>query len=72
MKRTLLLILLYVFTAYYSFSKEYKVASPDNKISVKVNVGTDIKWSASCNGKEIINNSKIAMIIADGRILGGK
>jgi alpha-glucosidase len=70
MKRTLLFSLLSVFTAYYSLAKEYKITSPDNKISVTVNVGTDIKWSATCDGKEIINNSKIAMIIADGKVLG--
>jgi alpha-glucosidase len=70
MKRTLLLALLLVSIAYHSFAKEYKISSPDNKISVTVNVGTDIKWSATREGKEIINNSKIAMILADGKILG--
>ncbi|HEX7494202.1 MAG TPA: glycoside hydrolase family 97 protein [Bacteroidales bacterium] len=70
MKRTILLALLSVFTAYHSFSKEYKVSSPDGKIILKVNVGPELKWSATIDGKEIINNSKIAMIIGNGKLLG--
>jgi alpha-glucosidase len=70
MKRSLVLALLSVITGYYAAAKEYKLASPDNKISVTVTVGTGIKWSATCEGREIINNSKIAMILANGKILG--
>ena len=70
MKRALLLVILSLLPVYYSLAKEYKVASPDNKISLTVNVGTDIKWSASLEGKEIIYNSKIALILASGKVLG--
>jgi alpha-glucosidase len=70
MKKTLLLALLFVSTAWYSFAKDYKVSSPDGKISLTVNVGTNIKWSATLEGKEIINSSKIAMILDNGRVLG--
>ena len=70
MKRTLLLALLSVITAYHSIAKEYKITSPDNKISVTVNTGTEIKWFATYEGKEIINSSKIAMILASGKVLG--
>jgi alpha-glucosidase len=70
MKRTLLLALLSVITAYHSIAKEYKITSPDNKISVTVNAGTEIKWFATYEGKEIINSSKIAMILASGKVLG--
>ena len=70
MKRTLLLVLLFVFTVYHSAAKEYKVASPDKKISLTVTVANDIKWSATREGKEIINNSKIALILANGKVLG--
>jgi alpha-glucosidase len=70
MKRTLLITFLSVITVYYSVAKEYKITSPDSKISLIINVGTDIKWSATREGKEIINNSKIAMILANGKILG--
>jgi alpha-glucosidase len=70
MKRTLILVCLFLFTTSYLIAKEYKVSSPDGKISLSVNVGSDIKWSASREGKEIINSSKIAMILADGKVLG--
>lgn len=70
MKRTLFLALLFVSIALSSFAKEYKVSSPDNKISVTVNVGTDIKWNATLDGKELFNSSKIAMILDNGKVLG--
>jgi alpha-glucosidase len=70
MKRTLFLALLSLFIAHYTYAKDYKVSSPDNKISLTVNAGTELKWSATIDGKEIINNSKIAMVLADGKILG--
>jgi alpha-glucosidase len=70
MKRTLFLALLSLIFAGYSSAKDYKVNSPDNKISVTVIVGTELKWSAALDGKEIFNNSKIAMILADGKVLG--
>jgi alpha-glucosidase len=70
MKRTLILALLSVITGYWAVAKEYKLSSPDNKISVTVNVGADIKWSATVELKEVINNSKIAMMLVNGRVLG--
>ena len=70
MKRSLVLAFISVITVYYSAAKEFKLASPDNKISVTVTVGTGIMWSATCEGREIIKNSKIAMILANGKILG--
>ena len=70
MKRTFVLALLSVITGYWAIAKEYKFSSPDNKISVTINVGADIKWSATIEGKEVINNSKIAMMLVNGRVLG--
>jgi len=70
MKRTLVMALLSVITGYYAVAKEYKLTSPDNKITVTVSVGIGIKWSAAYEGKEIINNSKIGMILSNGKVLG--
>jgi alpha-glucosidase len=70
MKKTSLLVILFLLTACYSFAKEYKISSPDNKISLTVNVGTDIKWSATREGKAIINDSDIGLILANGTVLG--
>jgi alpha-glucosidase len=70
MRRALLLTLLSITTTCYTFAKEYKISSPDSKISLTVNVGTELKWSATIDGKDIISNSKIAMVLADGKVLG--
>jgi alpha-glucosidase len=70
MKRTLFVAILFVSIALSSFAKDYKVSSPDNKISVTVNVGTDIKWNATLDGKELFNATKIAMILDNGKVLG--
>jgi alpha-glucosidase len=64
MKKSLLLAVIFL------FAKEYKISSPDNKTTLTVNVGTEIKWSVTYDGKEIINASKIAMILANGKVLG--
>ena len=42
--------LLSVITGYYAVAKEYKLTSPDNKITVTVSVGIGIKWSAAYEG----------------------
>ena len=64
------MLLLSVITGIYSNAKEYKVSSPDNKNSIKVTVGPDIKWSATRDGITIIMDSKIAMILENGTVLG--
>jgi alpha-glucosidase len=70
MKKSIFFVLLFVLAGTLLTAKEYKVSSPDGKISVRVNVGPEIKWSAAIDGKEVINSSKIAMILDDGRVLG--
>ena len=70
MKKSLLIALLFVLTVSFAFPKDYKVTSPDGKITVNVNVGTDIKWSATVDDKEVINSSKIAMTLDNGKVLG--
>ncbi|MCU0473816.1 MAG: glycoside hydrolase family 97 protein [Bacteroidales bacterium] len=70
MKRILVLIFLNVFIGGCLAAKEYKVSSPDGKISLAVTVGSDIKWSATAGGKEIVSSSKTAMILSTGKVLG--
>jgi alpha-glucosidase len=70
MKRVIFIAVLLTNTAFFSFAKDYKISSPDGKIIVTVNVGKDINWSATCNGKEIIIWAKAAMVLADGKVLG--
>jgi alpha-glucosidase len=56
--------------AYCIAANENKVSSPDGKISLTVNTGTAVSWSATFNGKPLINNSTIAMILENGTVLG--
>ncbi|MDQ1296105.1 MAG: alpha-glucosidase [Bacteroidota bacterium] len=70
MRRIILLIFFVLFSMAYSAAKDYKVISPDGKISLSVTVGSDIKWSVTAGGKEIISSSKTAMILSNGKILG--
>ena len=51
-------------------AKDYKISSPDGKIVINVSVGSDIKWSATYENKEILSSVKTAMILGDGKILG--
>lgn len=53
-----------------SFSKEYKLTSPDGKIILSVNAGTEIKWSVTCNGQQVAEASKIGMVLGNGKTLG--
>ena len=71
MTRSFVLVFLFAFGASHSFSRDYKANSPDGKTGITVSAGSELKWSASYDGKEILTSARIAMVLADGRILGG-
>jgi alpha-glucosidase len=50
--------------------KDYKISSPDGKIVINISVGTDIKWTATFDNKEILSSLKTAMILGDGKTFG--
>ncbi len=70
MKKSLLVIALLVIASGLTWSKDYKVASPDGKIVVTVSVGTEINWSASYDSKQVISSATTGMVLGDGRTLG--
>lgn len=70
MRKLILLTLLMFVTGVTSYSKNYKISSPDGKISLTVNVGKEIVWSAFYDENEIISSDRIAMVLGDGMILG--
>ena len=70
MKKILLLSAIVVSMGFVSPGRDYKITSPDGKISVIVNVDKEITWSASFDNKEIISSAKVAMSLADGKTLG--
>ena len=50
MTRSFFLVILFVFAASYSFSRDYKVNSPDGKTGITVTAGNELKWSATYDG----------------------
>jgi alpha-glucosidase len=70
MKKSILLSVIIVSIGFISSAKDFKISSPDGKISITVNVGKEILWSASYDNKELINSAKIALVLADGKTLG--
>lgn len=51
-------------------SKAFEIKSPDNKISLKLEVGDKMQWSVQHNGQQIIAPSAISMQLQDGETLG--
>lgn len=70
MKKSLLFSLVFMFTAALLTAKDYKINSPDGKISVTVSTGPEIRWTASLNGQEVIASTRIAMVLENGTVLG--
>jgi alpha-glucosidase len=70
MIRSFFLVILFAFTTGHSFSRDYKINSPDGKTSITVTSGSELKWNAAFDGKEILSSAKIAMVLDGGRILG--
>jgi alpha-glucosidase len=70
MKKLILLSLMVLTTGAISYSKNYKISSPDGNLSVTVNVGKEIIWSAFYNTSEIISSNRIAMTLKNGSAFG--
>lgn len=70
MRRIFLGILFFLFAANYICAKEYKLSSPDGKILLTVNAGTNLEWSATFEGREIITSVKAGMVLGDNKVFG--
>lgn len=69
MNKALLLILAILF--YLSINaQEVKVQSPDRQLEVHINTNPDISWSIYYKNKQILKESKIALQLNDGYLLG--
>jgi len=51
-------------------AKDYTLTSPDGKIVLTVSAGSDLKWTASFNGRVVIASAEAGMVLGDGRIIG--
>ena len=65
------IVILFVFTA-SSVAKDYRVSSPDGKITVTVKDGPGLKWSASYDGRTIIADAAAGLRISSGILPGEK
>jgi alpha-glucosidase len=70
--RKMLLPVILALNIFTISARDYKISSPDGKIVIIISVGTELKWSATYDNKEIISSVKVAMILNDGKILGEK
>ena len=76
MKSGLILILLLIGISVYA--KEYNVSSPDGKISVTVDVDSQIKWSAAVGNQSIFKDNTLkldigsAMLGTDPKVVSAK
>lgn len=69
MKRLLLIIVLFL-TCLAAFPKEYAIKSPDGKITMKVDIGTDIKWSVSYEETELLKSTRTGLELRSSKVLG--
>jgi alpha-glucosidase len=69
MKRSLFLAALFL-VSLTAFPKEYAIKSPDGKITLKADVGSDIKWSVSYESAELMKSSRTGLELRSGKVLG--
>lgn len=68
MRKKIILSVMLLCLAGTIIAKDYKVTSPDGRITVIVAKEDHVKWVVSYDGKEIMSSSGIAMELASGRM----
>lgn len=68
MKKTLLCLMMA--WGSLAFAENYTVNSPDSRITVNVETGTNTTYSVTFNGKVILNPSPISMTFDNGTVIG--
>jgi len=72
MKKSLLLFAALLLTVMsFAAQKNYRIVSPDGKLSVDVVLGQEITWSMSHDGTPLIAPSAVAVKLGDGTVYGG-
>ena len=67
---TLLFALLAFFTL--SAAKNYKVSSPDGKLTMTIDVSDKVTYSVAAGEQVLVAPSAIALVLEDGTVLGDK
>lgn len=57
-------------TTFTSNAKEWRVSSPDNRLSVTVNCGKVTTYEVEYGNKQIIEPSPISMTCSNGKVIG--
>ncbi len=72
MKNLIKIIILFSVLFFYlqANSQEYKIDSPNGKISLYVNADDDISWSAYMSGKVILEKCPLSLSLSNGETLG--
>ena len=55
-----------------SAAKDYKVTSPDGKLTMTIAVGDKVTYSVAADGQTLVAPSAIALVFEDGTVLGEK
>jgi hypothetical protein len=62
MKKTLLSIVM-IYSAFLSYSQEFQLKSPDNKIELNVKVGQKIEWTLKHESSILVENGSFSFIV---------
>lgn len=50
----------------------YAVTSPSGKLGMEVTVGENVSWNMTVDGVKVSENNRIALSLADGKVIGDK
>ncbi|MFN8239160.1 MAG: glycoside hydrolase family 97 protein [Bacteroidales bacterium] len=70
MRRYLFLVILFYFPVLIASAKDYRITSPDGRLSLTVTSGKQLSWSASYDGNVVMTSPRIAMMTSDGLTAG--
>lgn len=70
MKKYLIVCLILSITTAMSAPKSYKLLSPNKALALTISAGENLSYSLTFNGEKLVDESSIALRLADGRVLG--
>lgn len=70
MKKLILSLVLFIGLISSASATDHTLLSPDKRISVKISVGADVRYSIDFKGEHITLPSALAMTLGDGTVIG--
>src|SRR4030042_3759124 len=65
-----MLVFLACFAGMSLWAKTHEIYSPDKKIKIVIQVGSDISYSVFCDGREILSPSPVSLTLEGVGVLG--